>query len=584
MRYELINSELLKLLDDPLKDGQKLISYKPFWARIGRLLLKLGFPIPFVNSLMRHALFHAYVSAAEKVAKIINLPVMCENNTKPSIDDTIKAIGEIQKFFNLGIRFPKPPEPHIKNDADAYISLQLEHIVGYQCNRVSEYINNKQFNLFAISQKNKDIFLVFFTSEMIFLLQNNLLNVSIDWMRREVVLRPTMRLLSQLRLYWFNEAFEFTSNVASLGMLHMVYKDINLDRHMSNVRVDWLIDYFLDKIFSIKASRLERAIFDSEQFQSFREIIAVCSFVEYFKSVNIDFLVNQAQISLRTIKLLKDTVGNNKTDILTSPGNFILFNNHKIIRGNLSFRYGLRLTIGRLFDLPYPGNTLKDFRGDLGISFEKYVLSELKSLYHMGYKSFEGFKPDAKSPIRGYDIDLILYDEKNNIYYFIQVKYWFSASPTYLSERFKLFNGDKIQDGITRQLQVLKENFENPVIRNKLRHHGISGATKQNSYFILLHNIPFLNYYESDGIYLYEWNLLRNIIKNCRVSFVGVGNEKIWDAHSSARIPLHNLQAIVDEYFKMEDMSEELHQRWDYYKNAWVLYELNNLRIRAKLI
>jgi hypothetical protein len=66
---------------------------------------------------------------------------------------------------------------------------------------------------------------------------------------------------------------------------------------------------------------------------------------------------------------------------------------------------------------------------------------------------------------------------------------------------------------------------------------------------------------------------------------VGLGdNKKIWEARSSNRVPLHDLNAIVDEYFKMEDMSGALRQQWEYYKNAWVFFDLEQLHIRAKLI
>jgi len=315
------------------------------------------------------------------------------------------------------------------------------------------------------------------------------------------------------------------------------------------------------------------------------KLLSYTSFFVLAWKVAIDFLINQVGINTHTISILKTIVENDITDTLTSADNFIQFKGSNIAQRNLSFRYGLRRIVGRMFDLPKSGSTLRDFKGDLGKSFQKYVLDELESLNYMGYKSFEGFKHGSKSPIKGYDIDLILYDEQMNIYYFIQAKYWFSLSPTYLSERFKFFNGDKMQDGITRQLNTFRKNLEEPELRDKLRHHGITGATKQNSYFILLHNIPFLNFYESDGVYLYEWNFLRNIIENCRTAFVGLGdNKKIWEAQSSNRVPLHDLNAIVDEYFKMEAMSGALRQRWEYYKNAWVFFELEQLRIRAKLV
>jgi hypothetical protein len=76
MRYELVDAESLKLLDDPLREGRKLLSYTRFLSWLGKLLMRMGLPIFFSEDLLiRQALFQAYSTVAKKVPKIIELPL-----------------------------------------------------------------------------------------------------------------------------------------------------------------------------------------------------------------------------------------------------------------------------------------------------------------------------------------------------------------------------------------------------------------------------------------------------------------------------------------------------------------------------
>jgi hypothetical protein len=221
--------------------------------------------------------------------------------------------------------------------------------------------------------------------------------------------------------------------------------------------------------------------------------------------------------------------------------NFVVYEDRFFKRGNQQFKFGLKKLAGIVLEESLTES--KDPKGDIGKSFEAdYILNYLKSLNFFGYESYGVFKPSPAARIRGYDIDVILKDTKENLFFFIQVKYWFNNLPIHLDEKIKFFNGNDVRDKVFRQLVKLKENIEEEEIRNKLLDLGLEDARKDNSYFILLHNVPFLNFYEYAGVIFYEWNSFRNLLQQGRVfatHFEGDREKSLSQTNATERIPIH---------------------------------------------
>lgn len=268
---------------------------------------------------------------------------------------------------------------------------------------------------------------------------------------------------------------------------------------------------------------------------------------------------------------------------LNSVSSFIEYKSSAYLRGALSFKYGLKKFVGQLLGKTGQCDKRRDFRGALGVGFETdYIINYIKGINDPRFKIFGEFKPGNKSMVRGYDIDLVLQDLEDDIYYFIQVKYRFSNIPTYLSEQCRLFLEPGFRKGFVKQLAVLRDNLVDDSIRQKLNDHGLANAHAHNSFFILLHNIPFLNFYELDGIFFYEWNLLRNILRDGRVQFRK--DQELTEQYVLSKPRLHQPGELINSYLKHSQNGVQLVDNYDIYCRASAQFEYNDLNVICKLI
>lgn len=115
------------------------------------------------------------------------------------------------------------------------------------------------------------------------------------------------------------------------------------------------------------------------------------------------------------------------------------------------------------------------------------------------------------------DVDFILRDQEQGHYYFVQVKHALLGEMAFLQSVIKSIQGD-IGKGL-RQICDAKRLLENGLLDATLKARGINDATLENSTFVLLHNIPQLDFqYSSQGVSLYDWATFRNLLKDaeCR--------------------------------------------------------------------
>lgn len=117
---------------------------------------------------------------------------------------------------------------------------------------------------------------------------------------------------------------------------------------------------------------------------------------------------------------------------------------------------------------------------------------------------------------RGGDIDFILHDRRRNRYLFCQVKYVRSGGLPYLWGDVKHLIAGNISDGI-RQLSEMKSFLAEGVLRPALAKRGIVDICLDNADWLLIHTITNLDFQQTEeGIALYEWNSLRNLLDRGR--------------------------------------------------------------------
>ena len=224
-----------------------------------------------------------------------------------------------------------------------------------------------------------------------------------------------------------------------------------------------------------------------------------------------------------------------------------------------------------------------DFPGELGDIFDKnYIYNYLSDLKNKDLTVYTDFKADTGAKIKGYDIDIIIKDNRSLQFYFIQVKYLLSALPKFLVERINTFGRNPIKKGFDPQLLNLKNNFNDPSIREKLRNNGLENATLENSHFILLHNLPFLNFYESQGILFYEWNLLRNILQNGKIYWVG--DKGCGASSSDEKFELHEPMKIMESYFTDQKYRGALSKQFNLYQSSLLSIKTDGVSIECPLL
>lgn len=175
-----------------------------------------------------------------------------------------------------------------------------------------------------------------------------------------------------------------------------------------------------------------------------------------------------------------------------------------------------------------------------------------------------------------YDVEYIIYDKNLEYYYFIQVKY------SILGER-SYFNGvvTNIQRGIlegVEQLRGVKEQLEMGNLDEMFEKRGISNITSDNSAFILVHNIPQLDFQKTnDGIALYDWNTFRNLLKNAE-SIIQI-NGKLETVRLSGDILLKDPYEVVFQLLREHEVYKEFKEKLDEQRTQISSFSLNNYEI-----
>jgi hypothetical protein len=495
-------------------------------------------------------------------------------------------LHEMQRYFRRDVALEWSERSEIGGLIDKYIDTCQLSIYEYNKSRVSEKLNIN-LNGLELFPKFPNLWLVFYFSEILYFLLND--DFKATFSQGVVILAPHEKYDISFRRDWLSGDSEGNSNIADLLSLKSRENFIYRSRITLENSED-IVTMCLDKIFSLKSSMLSEKLQNCKDLVTLKEIVLFSACVECasYKENYIpeSFFRKRTDIRDKTINSLIAVLRKDRKDkSIASLENFVLYENRFFKRGLQNFKFGLKKLAGAV--LKESLTDLKDPKGDIGKSFEAdYILNYLKGLDYFGYKARGEFKPRTGSKYK-YDIDLVLEDVEQKLFFFIQVKYWFSNLPIYLDEQIKFFNDkNKVQHAVAHQIAALKDNMDERSIRDKLIACGLGGARKSNSYFILLHNIPFLNFYEFSGVIFYEWNVLRNILQNGRV-FVQKYERGVEKAaghiYATDKVPLHKPYELMNSDFGREDIyGNSISVKWDLHKNSWDSFSLNGVKFMVR--
>lgn len=588
MLYEHKDRKLLEFVDNPINNVDYLHSEEKSTSLQAKILYRFPSLRKFISERDKRIIFeHLYSSYLKEAKKSIGDLKPTPNNLQNQ-NFIENILEEFTGFFRIGLLFDNSYEPEGFGEdlAIMYLRVNLLTKLEYHCNRITESFDLTEDYFHSIAS-NEKLWISFFLSEAYLLLRNNIFNLSFKG--NEIIFKLNKTFESRVKGFWISELLESNSKISDMKVYHDISAFLGKNRTIPKEIADASIDYILDKVFSINSKYITRDISVNQRYLFLRELIffalvlECCSLVGN-NSKDRQFFLESENIRNESLLFIDQQLSSASDARIDNNGGLVYKASDSIYkRGSLGFKYGLRKFAGVLLDVKQKQLKGRDFKGQLGDYFEiDYVLNYLKELDYFGYTPFDGFKSGNKAEIKGYDVDIVLHDSKNDIFYFIQVKYRFSALPTYLSEQFKLFNEESFKKGYLKQLLTLKDNFNHQSIRNQLISRGLGGAKAENSHFILLHNIPFLNFYEHKGVHFYEWNLLRNILQGGKIHWRK--DDEFGDNSTSDELQLHKPDEIINSYLSNSVNGKDLKQQFDLFKRSKCVFSFGVKNVQCQML
>lgn len=584
MIYEDVDPQLLAFVHDPLATLDALHTEGKRPSRRTRMLYKVPALRRFICAEQVQWLVLDKLKAGLAQAKQTLPQHLFEDSVALNEHTMSRFTDQLNKYFRIDITLVDNEANSTERLAmlNAFIQTYTWAKLEYTCNRIAENLQLRaEHNLSILS--NANLWLCYYLSEMYFLMAHGLMTARLEG--RTLCIVPTVKLQRRLKGHWLAEICEGNSKFSDMRTLLDMALLLQKLGYLPPPARELLIAHALDKCLSIHANYLSADIAQHPQYRYLREIVYFAAHLELRAMLGeriTSVAEMQSCVSPATISMINSALSG-RTPTLNSASSFIEHKGDTYVRGALNFKYGLRKFVGHLLGDATPCGKGQDFRGALGIGFETdYITNYIRNLDDPRFKIHGEFTPGNRSKVKGYDIDLVLQDLEDDIYYFIQVKYRLSNLPTYLSEQCRLFLEPEFRKGFVKQLAVLRDNLTDDSIRQKLSSHGLADAHSHNSYFILLHNIPFLNFYELDGIFFYEWNLLRNILRNGRVQFRK--DQEVTEGHVLSKPRLHQPEELINAYLSHPQSGAQLADHYDIYCRASAQFAYDDLNVICKLI
>lgn len=510
MRYDNSDEELVRFIKDPVANVdvllKRLTQTKPFVRLLFRFpLFRKLLPVEAARALLYEHIYSVYCVAVSELRN--NAPTCVPFN-----QDTYQNLKILSDVFD--IHFKESIPDYAKKAVVAFIEKHKAAKVEYHCNRVMEVYPMSGQGAFPL-RNFLNVWRLFFLSETLFLIETG--QMSVNTHRSGFVVKRNEKMLTETSAYWIAETSESTSNIADKIMLSLNKQPGEMPRAISAQQLMSYVAFVMDKVFSIQADYLPSDIRRTESYRLFWDAIAFAILVDlfclnHFGSIEKYEIHRRRLIREENLEFIDSILSSLDSLRFGDATGFVSADADRYHRGRLNFKYGIKKFVGVILH-NFKEKTNESFFGLYGKSFESdFILRKIREFGGAIYTVFEGFNPRShKSLVKNYDIDVIIHNRSKDKFYFIQVKYFASFIPTYLSEQCAFMNDRRFKRGI-RQLLGLKGRLNEKSIRQILENKGLAGATNENSHFLLVHNIPFLNFYEHEGVILYEWNLLRNLL------------------------------------------------------------------------
>lgn len=225
-----------------------------------------------------------------------------------------------------------------------------------------------------------------------------------------------------------------------------------------------------------------------------------------------------------------------------------------------------------------------DLVANLGKEFEKYIRNNLVEEFKGNgrYKIYCG-SIDYKKDDVNVDIDIVIFDNQRNLYYFIQCKYTIYNKP-YFKDEIKSFCGNKLfKDGL-KQLAPVKDAIHQKEFIETLDQMGIKlNPNKDNYILILVHPAAQLDFQQVGDITLYEWNTLRNLLKNgqeliCNINLISPTTQV---NNMSSKLKLENVDSVVDSIFRSS--TKDYKSDWNKFINSSFEIKLGDIHIVSNI-
>jgi len=585
MLFNQVETHHLHFLQNPLRN----IDYLDKYCTKPSLYTRLLYRFPITRTLLGENQIKSLIGDALK-KNLLEIKHSYKSELKP----TPELIGEkhlelhlntLTQYFNIEIspsflsRTTESDHEQIK----LYLKSTLFTKLEYTCNRISENFDLDDSYLHS-TLAHQQLWTTYFLSEIFFLLSLGLMQA--QYRKDEILIRPTRKLMPSLRNRWLAETSEAHSNMTDRVFLQEFGKSLAQGKPLSIEAKEMLTDYILDKCLSIHVRYLSPKLKENSRYQYLRDIVFVALFLE-MRSIHgnrkthyaaFSRYITAGSLSCMTSALTCDSLP--KVDTAQS---FISVQGSEYIRGALNFKYGLKKLVGILLGNTKDPKNKHDVKSLIGNNFEQeHMIDYIKNIAEKRFKVHPGFKAEKNAKVPDYDIDLVLEDTTYDTFYFIQAKYRLSSQPTFLSEQYEVMQKSDFKKGYAIQLLTLKNNLNEPSIRKKLNDHGLSSATSNNTHFILLHNLPFLNFHSTQGVAFYEWNLFRNLLKNGKIS---IGHDLIiTEEHTLTDEQLNEPDRIVDAYFGETLSGRQNRAGYALYRNTKAVCQLGEMKIRCDVL
>jgi hypothetical protein len=248
------------------------------------------------------------------------------------------------------------------------------------------------------------------------------------------------------------------------------------------------------------------------------------------------------------------------------------------VRGEDRFQLG-PLSLAQIM-VQYCGEAMERFRSHCGPWFEKeYLLSYIdEEVPKSRYRVYPGGKAKERSAVK-FDIDLIIEDVEADRLFFCQVKYRHNpALPFFRSNWYEFFLGNTIQKALG-QLKSFAESFDDPAVVDLVRTRTgrkdlSSNYLKEHTSLVIVHNVDDLAFGRFDGVLLYDWNTLRNLLKR-QISQVRNDDTETTRRTYSERIPLEDVEATIKHMRKSVLDHPDAHDL----ESEWNMFRCANMQI-----